>query len=118
MNKKIWIFIIIITALEAAAMLILEYSANMKERNDLHLLGLLLYLAVGYMLYRALILGELAITNVIWNILSIIVITCIGIFYYKEKLSMTKKIGIVFLVISVIFIEYDELMNLLGYGSD
>ena len=38
MDKTIFLFIIIITALEAAAMLILEYSANMeKERKNMEI---------------------------------------------------------------------------------
>jgi len=118
MDKTVIFLIILITALEAIAMLVLEESANMEKRNDLHLIGLLLYLAVGYILYRALIIGELAMTNIIWNILSIIVITFIGIFYFKEKFTTTKWIGLGLLIISILFIEYDEIMILLGRGSN
>ena len=108
--------IILLVIIEAIAMSIIEYSANKK--NNFYIIGLLLYILVGYVLYNILIHKQLATTNSLWNVLSIILVTCIGVFYFKEELSNYGKIGILFAILSVIFIEFENLCKVLGYRSN
>ena len=80
-TKYILCIILLLVIIEALAMSVIEYSANKK--NKLYIVGLLLYILVGYTLYNILIYKQLATTNSLWNVLSIILVTCIGVFYLK-----------------------------------
>ena len=115
-TKYILCIILFLVIIEALAMSVIEYSANKKNR--LYIVGLLLYVLVGYILYNILIHKQLATTNSLWNVLSIILVTCIGVFYFKEELSTYGKIGILFAILAVIFIEFENLCKMLGYGSN
>ena len=110
MKYKIVLMLIILVLVEAAAMSTIEYGANNK--SNIYIVGILLYLLVGYILYRILITSDLAITNAKWNILSIIIVTTIGIMYFKEKLSLTEKIGLGFAILSIFLMEYDKIKTI------
>ena len=53
MNHHNILMLIILVLVEAAAMSTIEYGANNK--NNVYIIGILLYLLVGYILYRILI---------------------------------------------------------------
>ena len=59
------LMLIILVLVEAAAMSIIEYGAN--NGSNIYIVGILLYLLVGYILYRILITSGLAMTNAKWN---------------------------------------------------
>ena len=65
MNHHNILMLIILVLVEAAAMSTIEYGANNK--NNVYIIGILLYLLVGYILYRILITSGLAMTNAKWN---------------------------------------------------
>ncbi len=51
---------------------------------------------------------SMTVLNLLWDILSDIMVTASGIFYFKEKLSMKKYIGIAFGLLAVMFLTGDE----------
>jgi len=109
MNYSLCLLILIIIV-EALAMSIIEYSANNK--NNYYIIGLGLYMLVGYILYKILINSDLAITNAKWNVVSIVLVTSIGIFYFKEKLTTTQKVGMSFAIMSIILMEYEQIKKI------
>jgi len=105
------ILLILIIFIEAAAMSTIEYSANNK--NNYYIIGILLYVLVGYILYRILLHSPLAITNAKWNVVSIILVTGIGVLFFKETLTIYEKFGIGFAILSIILMEFDNLKKIL-----
>lgn len=101
------ILLLILVIVEATAMSTIEYGAN--NGSNIYIFGILLYLLVGYILYRILINSNLAMTNAKWNVLSIILVTSIGILYFKEKLSISEKFGLGFAILSIFLMEYDKI---------
>ena len=101
------LMLIILVLVEATAMSTIEYGAN--NGSNIYIFGILLYLLVGYILYRILIDSGLAMTNAKWNVLSIILVTSIGILYFKEQLSITEKFGLGFAILSIFLMEYDKI---------
>ena len=47
--------------------------------------------------------------NLLFDVLSDISVTIMGIFYFKEGLTNIKKIGIVFAFIGIVLLSYDSL---------
>ncbi len=50
---------------------------------------------------------SMTVLNLLWDVLSDIMVTASGIFYFKEKISMKKYIGIAFGIVAVIFLSND-----------
>jgi len=107
---KMWLLLVIVIILETATMTLLEYSAN--NHNNYYILGIILYAITAYIFYRVLIIGKLGISNALWNVSTIILITLVSIFYFKEELDIYGKFGIMFAILSVILMEYKNLRAL------
>ena len=109
-RTKMWMYLITVIILEALAMSILEYSAN--NGNNYYIIGVLMYSLIAYLFYHVLIIEHLAISNALWNVSAIILVTFIGIFYFKEKIDIYGKIGILFAILSVCLMEFNNLKKL------
>jgi drug/metabolite transporter (DMT)-like permease len=46
--------------------------------------------------------------NLMWDILSDILVTGVGLFYFKEKVSSTKLLGILFAFVSIFLLTYED----------
>ncbi len=51
---------------------------------------------------------SMTVLNLLWDLLSDILVTASGIFYFKEKISMKKYIGIAFGLLSIMFLAGDD----------
>lgn len=105
-----WSLIITIAVLETIGMSIIEDSAN--KRNMYFIIGLGFYMIVGIILYHILKEGNLAITNALWNATTVILVTLVGIFYFKEKFTKYQYIGLAFAILAIVFMEMDTLIRL------
>jgi drug/metabolite transporter (DMT)-like permease len=107
--KLIGIIIALVVG-ESFAQLFLEKATLLSEKNYYLIFGILLYVLVGYLYYIALTSKvPLAIVNIIWQTATIIIITLISIFYFKQKISKKEIIGIVILLIGSLFFIPDKL---------
>ena len=69
-------------------------------------LGITLYALVGVILYFLLVKQkQLIVVNTLWQVLNVIFITLIGLFYFKEKLSVYQIIALILAIISIILIN-------------
>lgn len=108
--KYLYLLVLILIILEAIAMSTIEYSAN--NRNYYFIFGIFLYIIIGLILYKILVYRDLAVTNALWNVSTIILVTFIGVFYFGEKLDNYGKLGILFAILSIVFMEYKNLKKL------
>jgi drug/metabolite transporter (DMT)-like permease len=67
-----------------------------------------LYAIQPLLFYKALSFEGMAVINLLWNVISSFVVTLVGIFYFKEKLSHTKLIGVLFSVLAIGLLSADE----------
>jgi multidrug transporter EmrE-like cation transporter len=50
----------------------------------------------------------IGITNILWNIVSSIIVLLFGVSYFNEKINKIQVIGIVFGIISLYLIDYKK----------
>ncbi len=96
--------ILAITALDVLGSL----SAKMWSihKDPLYLLGtFLLFGGAGFIFAHSLRYEGMAIANVLWIALSIIIITAIGYFFFKEEISALQGAGILIITIGLIMIN-------------
>lgn len=55
-------------------------------------------------------LGHTSMTalNLLWDVMSDVLVTASGLFYFKEKLSMRKYIGVLFSFIAIILLSGND----------
>lgn len=64
------------------------------------------YMAATWLWLPALKAGKnLSTTGVAWSVMSSLVTVCLGIFFFKEKLSITNYVGLVMAILSLILIQ-------------
>lgn len=107
LSGKLILNVLAISAFEIAGQMFIK---NYYEQDDrklyLFLLGWLMYLGVIYFLFRIYFLSNFALANVIWNSITTILITIIGLVYYKEKLTKYEMVGIGVIVIGFLIIGF------------
>ena len=108
--KYLYLLVILLIILESFAMSTIEYSAN--NRNNYFIVGIFLYILIALILYKILIFSDLAITNALWNVSTIILVSFISVFYFKERIDIYGKIGILFAILSILFIEHKNIKKL------
>lgn len=50
----------------------------------------------------------LTVMNLLWDVMSDVVVTAIGLFYFSEKLTKFKKIGVILSFISIILLTWKD----------
>ena len=50
----------------------------------------------------------MTVMNIMWDIISDILVTATGLLYFKEKLTTMKQVGISFAFIAIVLLSYDE----------
>ena len=96
--------IAIITLLDLAGTLCAKYYSINK--SFLLLLATFLFFGgAGYAFAKTLKYEGMAITNVLWIALSVIVVTVIGYFVFKEEIAPLQIIGVVVIIIGLVLIN-------------
>tara|TARA_B100000035_G_C20965690_1_gene538646 strand:+ start:429 stop:782 length:354 start_codon:yes stop_codon:yes gene_type:complete len=106
-----WILLLILIIVDVISTGLIKSSVN--SMNNYYLYGMLGFFISGYILYLLLDLGDLAVTNAIWDILSIILISIIGIVYFRETYNIYHITGLFLAFTSLFFINYTEIKNIL-----
>ena len=84
---------------------------SLVNNNNNYIIGILLYIVVGWLLYKLLIKYSLITSRFLISRILIVLIPLILIYLFEEKSSINKKIGLLFIIIGLIFLEYEYIMN-------
>ena len=66
-----------------------------------------LYAYAPLVLLKSLKSETLTVMNVLWDVMSTVLVTCVGLFYFGEKISWTKLCGIILSIISIGLLTYE-----------
>ncbi|MCD6109795.1 EamA family transporter [bacterium] len=96
--------IAIITLLDLSGTLCAKfYSIN---KNPLLLIAtIMLFGSAGYVFAKSLKYEGMAITNILWIALSVVAVTILGYFIFKEEISNIQLTGIGVIIIGLILIN-------------
>ena len=84
------------------------YSSGMIQWRGVILLSMLVYAFQPLLFLESLKYNSLTVMNLLWDVMSDVVVTCIGLFYFGERLSKTKKLGVVFSLISIFLLTWKD----------
>jgi multidrug transporter EmrE-like cation transporter len=72
------------------------------------LISMLLYSIQPLIFLESLKTTNLTIMNLLWDIISDVLVTAIGLFYFSEKLTLNKKAGVILSIISIILLSWKD----------
>jgi multidrug transporter EmrE-like cation transporter len=93
-------------ALDLTAFPIIKY-VSMGLNPMWMIIPVCLYAYAPFMLLNSLKNETLTVMNVMWDVMSVVLVTCVGLFYFGEKVSLIKLCGIVLSIISIGLLTYE-----------
>jgi len=66
-----------------------------------------LYAYAPILLLKSLKSETLTVMNVLWDVVSDVLVTLVGLFYFSEKVSWTKLCGVALSIISIVLLTYE-----------
>lgn len=73
--------------------------------------GMLVYGLQPIVFLQSLKYETMTVMNILWDVISDLLVTGAGMFYFKEELSGLKKVGLAFAFVAIILLSYDEMYN-------
>ncbi len=74
-------------------------------------IAMLIYSFQPYLFLQALQYESMTVMNILWDVISDILVTVMGIFYFKEQISSLKQVGLAFAFVAIVLMSYDELSS-------
>lgn len=85
-----------------------EYSKGELAWRSFMPLAMVVYSLQPVLFLQSLQYETMTVMNLLWDVVSDLFVTAMGLFYFKEKISYIKQIGLCFAFIAIILLSYDE----------
>lgn len=72
------------------------------------ILAIGLYSLQPLLFYKALSFEGMAVANLLWNVLSSVLVTMIGVWWFKERLTHMKTLGAIFSILAIVLLTWEE----------
>ena len=72
-------------------------------------IGMLIYSLQPLLFLQSLKYESLTVMNILWDIMSDLSVSFIGLFYFKERLTTLKMLGLSFAFVAIVLLSYDSL---------
>jgi drug/metabolite transporter (DMT)-like permease len=102
------VFAIAMASIDAIILPIIKYVNDGIYPFHLLILPVIIYAFQPILFYMSLKFSTLTSMNILWDLMSDVIVTIIGILYLKEKLHYTSKWGLIFAFIAIILFARDN----------
>lgn len=72
------------------------------------MISMLVYACQPLLFLQSLSHNSLTVMNLLWDVTSDVLVTAIGLFYFSEKLTPLKRMGVLLSLVSVILLTWKE----------
>ena len=104
--KIFYIYISLIAIFDLAASMFAKLWA-IKDNSIYLFLTVMCFWIAGYFFAKSLKFESLAVTNIIWIVLSIVIVSIVSYFVFNEKLSLIQIIWIFVVLFGMILINIE-----------
>lgn len=84
------------------------YNLGWIQWRGILLVSMLVYSMQPLLFLQSLQYSSLTVMNLLWDVMSDVVVTAIGVFYFSEKLTKFKKLGVFFSIISIFLLTWHD----------
>jgi multidrug transporter EmrE-like cation transporter len=72
------------------------------------ILAMLVYSFQPILFLESLKHNSLTVMNLLWDVMSDVVVTAIGLFYFSEKLTKFKRMGVILSIVSIVLLTWKD----------
>ena len=84
------------------------FSLGWLKSKIIVALAMLFYSFQPVIFLKSLSHNSLTVMNLLWDVMSDVSVSIIGLFYFGEKLTRFKKLGVFFSLLSIILLTYKD----------
>jgi drug/metabolite transporter (DMT)-like permease len=84
------------------------YNLGWIQWRGIVVISMLIYSFQPLLFLESLQYNSLTVMNLLWDVMSDVIVTSIGLFYFSEKLTKLKKLGVFFSFISIILLTWKD----------
>jgi len=84
------------------------YNLGWIEWRGILLIAMVIYACQPLLFLESLNSSSLTIMNLLWDVMSDVLVTAIGLYYFSEKLSNMKKTGVILSMISIVLLTWKD----------
>lgn len=84
------------------------FEVGWIQWRGIFLVSMVAYAFQPLLFYKGLAGNGLTVMNLLWDVMSDVIVTAIGIFVFAEKLSRFKKAGVILSFISIILLTWKD----------
>ncbi len=84
------------------------FSLGWLQWRGFLIIAMLVYSCQPLIFLESLKHNSLTVMNLMWDVMSDVIVTVIGLFYFSEKLTKFKKLGVFFSFISIILLTWKD----------
>jgi drug/metabolite transporter (DMT)-like permease len=74
-------------------------------------IGMLVYSLQPLIFLESLQFESMTVMNILWDLMSDLMVTISGLLYFKEKISSLKMLGLAFAFIAIALLSFDSVYN-------
>ena len=84
------------------------FEVGWIQWRGVFLIAMIVYAFQPLLFYQGLKGNGLTVMNLLWDVISDVFVTAIGLFYFQEKLTKFKKAGVLLSFISIILLTWKD----------
>lgn len=95
-------------SIDAFMLSFLKYLSVNNQYQNWIVLPIVVYAFQPVLFYFSLQYESLTVMNLLWDVISDVAVTFIGLFYFKEKIGPYKRAGVLFSLISIVLMSLND----------
>ena len=108
LNTTPFLFAATMASIDSTMLSLLKYMTANKMSVAWIILPMIVYALQPVLFYLSLQYETLTVMNLLWDVISDVVITMIGLLYFKEKIGPYKKVGVIFSLLSIVLMSLND----------
>lgn len=94
--------------IDSTMLTLIKYISTQKQHVGWIILPMIFYSLQPVLFYFSMQYETLVVMNLLWDVISDVAITAIGLFFFKEKIGPYKKLGVIFSFISIVLLSLND----------
>ncbi len=94
--------------IDSTMLSLIKYISLHQKHVGWLILPMIVYSLQPVLFYLSMQYETLTVMNLLWDVISDVIITCIGLFIFKEAIGPYKKLGVIFSFFSIILMSLND----------
>ena len=108
LNTIPFVFALAMASIDTTMLSLIKYISTNNKHIGWILLPMMFYSLQPVLFYLSMNYETLTVMNLLWDVISDVLITCIGLVIFKETIGPYKKLGVIFSFFSIVLMSLND----------